>query len=183
MNHCAESGLLHTTRTWRTHAAPGSKPSQGTHTLSPSLPPPLPLSHSPPLPSTFYSSEFIIIHTTDPLPYLTSWTHNSESIGDDFAEGLKDGQILCKVVNAIEPGKIKKIAASSMAFRQMENIAKFLEAAADLGVAGPSLFQTVALYEQKDMLAVLICIQALSRAATEGGYTGPAIDINRPEAI
>ena len=70
-----------------------------------------------------------------------------------------------------------------MAFRQMENVSKFLEAASDLGVAGPSLFQTVALYEQKDMLAVLICIQALSRAATEGGYTGPAMDINRPEAI
>ena len=114
---------------------------------------------------------------------LTWLSDCSESIGDDFAEGLKDGQLLCKVINAISPGKIKKISSSSMAFRQMENVSKFLEAASDLGVAGPSLFQTVALYEQKDMLAVLICIQALSRAATEGGYTGPAMDINRPEAI
>ena len=71
-----------------------------------------------------------------------------------------------------------------MAFRQMENIGFFLEAAASFGVASTSLFQTVDLYEANNMGQVNVCIQATSRAATENlGYTGPAIEVNRPAAM
>ena len=40
----------------------------------------------------------------------------------DMQEILKDGVILCKLVNVIKPGSVKKINKGHMAFKQMENI-------------------------------------------------------------
>lgn len=134
-----------------------------------------------------------------------------------------------------------------MAFRHMENIGFFLEAATTLGAPTTSLFQTVDLYgrlarraqrilrprsyllslfvnllsacvclsvsslgmfphsacvlvtslamyaygtlgyaiacaENANMGQVLVCLQALSRAVTENGYSGPTIDLEAPSA-
>lgn len=105
---------------------------------------------------------------------------DSESVAGDFADALNDGQILCRLINIITPGKIKKINSSSLAFKQMENIGAFLAAVSSYGVPAASSFQTVDLYEKKNMNQVLICIQALSRQATANGYRGPTIDVVRP---
>ena len=40
----------------------------------------------------------------------------------DFAEVLKDGVILCRLMNKIEPGAIKKFKQKGPAFLLMENI-------------------------------------------------------------
>eukprot|EP00030_Apusomonadida_sp_AF-17_P005882 a676558_125.p2 GENE.a676558_125~~a676558_125.p2 ORF type:complete len:153 (+),score=43.57 a676558_125:32-460(+) len=103
-----------------------------------------------------------------------------ESVAGDFHEALKDGQILCRLANAIKPKSVKKINASALPFKQMENIGAFLAAIADWGVPAPSSFQTVDLFEAKNMNQVVLCIQAVSRKATENGYRGPSIDIARP---
>ena len=44
----------------------------------------------------------------------------------DFMTVLKDGHVLCKLVNIIRPGIVKKINKMKMAFMQMENIGSFL---------------------------------------------------------
>merc|ERR1712212_1164849 len=80
---------------------------------------------------------------------------------DHLHEWLKDGIILCKLINAIEPGSVKKINNSNMNFRQMENIGKFLEGAKAYGVQETDLFQTVSLYENQNMAAVVMTIHAL----------------------
>jgi hypothetical protein len=67
----------------------------------------------------------------------------------DFAGLLKDGQILCALINEIRPGAIRKIGASKMPFKQMENVSNFLKACRGLGVAEHDLFETVDLYEEK----------------------------------
>ena len=52
-----------------------------------------------------------------------------------------------------------------MAFKQMENISAFLMGADKVGVRKSEQFQTVDLYEAKNMMAVVDCIWALSRMA------------------
>jgi len=98
-------------------------------------------------------------------------------------EALKDGVALVTAVNTIRPGICAKASTSKMAFKQMENIANYLDACTKLGVPKFSLFQTVALYENKDMLAVLTNIQALGSAAQkEAGYAGPVFGVKLAES-
>lgn len=50
-----------------------------------------------------------------------------------------------------------------MAFKCMENINAFLEAAKELGVPAQETFQTVDLWERQNLNSVVICIQSLGR--------------------
>ena len=60
---------------------------------------------------------------------------------DEFAEQLKDGQALCKLINAIAPGSVKKINTMSATFKQRENIEMYLKACAAYGLKEQDLFQ------------------------------------------
>jgi len=92
-----------------------------------------------------------------------------------FGERLHDGQLLATVANAIEPGKIR-INNSNMPFKQMENISAFLRACRDFGVAEHDLFETVDLFEEKDLNVVLTCVSSLGRAVQKiPGYNGPVL--------
>ena len=89
-----------------------------------------------------------------------------ESIGArSLQEDLKTGEVLCRLVNTLKPGSVKKIAAGSMPFKQMENISQYVSACSALGVPAFETFQTVDLYENKNMMAVVINLHALGRAA------------------
>lgn len=72
-----------------------------------------------------------------------------EKLEGPFGAALKNGQILCKLINAIKPGSVKKIETSAMPFKQMENISNFLRACRNIGVREYELFETVDLYEEK----------------------------------
>jgi len=93
----------------------------------------------------------------------------------EFAEGLKDGQVLCKLINVIKPGSVKKINKNNMAFKQMENIGNFLSACENLGMNKIDLFQTVDLYENQNIPQVVNGIFALGRKASKTGYEGPRL--------
>lgn len=96
---------------------------------------------------------------------------DSSAIGD----ALKNGQALAKLVNKIKPGSVKKIETSSLAFKQMENISNFLRACRSLGVEEYEVFETVDLYEEKDLSVVVDCLFSLSRAIqkTVPEFRGP----------
>ena len=66
-----------------------------------------------------------------------------------FAEGLKNGQVLCTLINRIKSDSVRKIETSSMPFKQMENISSFLRACRALGVADFDVFETLDLFEEK----------------------------------
>ncbi|KAK3739020.1 hypothetical protein QZH41_010478, partial [Actinostola sp. cb2023] len=81
-------------------------------------------------------------------------------IGEEIFEGksgadcvqqtLKDGKVLCRLANTL--GANIKINQQKMPFKQMENISYFLEFCGDtVGVAKYDLFQTVDLYEKRNM--------------------------------
>jgi transgelin len=88
---------------------------------------------------------------------------NTSGDMDNFFEVLKDGVILCKLANALQPGTIKKVNESKMAFKCMENISAFLEASKAFGVPVQETFQSVDLWERQNLNSVVICLQSLGR--------------------
>lgn len=99
---------------------------------------------------------------------------------DDFHEALKNGIYLCKAINVLQPGSVRKIAESKMAFKMMENIGNFLDAAGKFGVQKSDLFQTVDLFEAANMGQVVTAIHALGRVTQKKGLPFPSLDPKKP---
>ena len=93
----------------------------------------------------------------------------------NVAKPLKSGAALCALANAVKPGSIKKVNTSKMAFKEMENISKFLEVCESLGMNKIDLFQTVDLYEAQNIPQVVNAIFAFSRKARKIGFEGPTL--------
>ncbi|KAM6970487.1 transgelin-2-like [Aplochiton taeniatus] len=94
-----------------------------------------------------------------------------------FQNWLKDGCILCQLINSLSGDNkpFKKIQSSGMAFKQMEQISQFLNAAEKYGLTKTDMFQTVDLWEGKDMAAVQRTLMALGSIAVtkdDGSYCG-----------
>ncbi|CAI5795442.1 transgelin [Podarcis lilfordi] len=94
-----------------------------------------------------------------------------------FQVWLKNGIILGKLINSLCASKPVKIPDTppSMVFKQMEQIAQFLKAAEDYGVVKTDIFQTVDLFEAKDMAAVqrtLMALGSLAVTKNDGQYRG-----------
>jgi hypothetical protein len=96
-----------------------------------------------------------------------------------FGDSLKDGVMLCTLMNKIKPGLIPRIQTSSMPFKQMENVSSFVRACRSIGVAEFDLFETVDLYNQKNLGQVAQCIHALGRTIqkTMPDYDGPRLGV------
>ncbi|XP_054721444.1 muscle-specific protein 20-like isoform X2 [Uloborus diversus] len=93
-----------------------------------------------------------------------------------FDEVLRDGTILCNLMNKLMPGCIQKINTSGGQFKMMENINRFQEAAKKWGVPEIDVFQTVDLWERRNISQVAQCLMALGRACyTHPEYTGPCL--------
>lgn len=101
---------------------------------------------------------------------------------DKFQAALKDGKVLCKLVNAIQPGSVKKINESKLAFKQMENIGNFLNACEELKIKKIDMFQTADLYEKVNMHQVVMGIYALGRKAQSIGFDGPSLGTKESQA-
>lgn len=95
-----------------------------------------------------------------------------EVLGEKFPAGvlyedaLRDGLILCKVINKLSPGAVPKVNTSGSQFKMMENINMFQQAIKKYGVPDLDVFQTVDLYEKKDIAQVTSSIFALGRAVS-----------------
>lgn len=97
---------------------------------------------------------------------------------EGYEEGLKDGVVLCRVMNKLQPGAIAKINTSGGQFKLMENITNFQKAIQAYGVPKIDLFQTVDLWEHKDISAVTSTLFALGRTTYnhpewKGPFLGP----------
>jgi hypothetical protein len=101
---------------------------------------------------------------------------------DEFGPSLKDGTILCQLLNVIKPGCVKA-NASKMPFKQMENVSNYLKVSRALGVKQHDCFETVDLYEQKDLLLVALQIHALGAAIQVScpEFQGPKIGVKIAE--
>ncbi|XP_037945545.1 muscle-specific protein 20 [Teleopsis dalmanni] len=98
--------------------------------------------------------------------------------GQEYEDVLKDGQVLCNLINKLQPNSVPKINSSGGQFKMMENINNFQKALKDYGVADLDVFQTVDLWEKKDIAQVTNTIFALGRACYKhaefpGPFLGP----------
>jgi hypothetical protein len=99
-----------------------------------------------------------------------------------FHESLKNGQLLCKLMNKLKPGCIPKVNNSNMPFMQMENIGYFLKAATDVGLRNTDTFQTVDLYEDKNVPKVIQSLMILGSLSQKlPNYHGPKIGVKLAE--
>ncbi|XP_047626111.1 transgelin-2-like [Phacochoerus africanus] len=92
---------------------------------------------------------------------------------ENFQNWLKDGTVLCELINGLYPkgqAPVKKIQASIMAFKQMEQISQFLQAAECYGINTTDIFQTVDLWEGKNMACVQQMLMNLGGLAVARDY-------------
>jgi len=95
---------------------------------------------------------------------------------DDFEFVLKDGTVLCRLMNKIHPMSIKKYRETGTPFMLMENIQAFLGAAKKYGVPAEELFQTADLFERRNIPQVVLCLYSLGRITQHHPeYIGPKI--------
>ncbi|EHB13121.1 Transgelin-2 [Heterocephalus glaber] len=97
---------------------------------------------------------------------------------ENFQNWLKDGTVLCELINGLHPegqAPVKKIQASTMAFKQVEQISQFLQAAERYSINTTDIFQTVDLWEGKNMACVqqtLMNLDGLAVARDDGLFSG-----------
>jgi hypothetical protein len=98
-----------------------------------------------------------------------------QSIGD----WLKDGKVLCELANKIQPGSVKKVNSSAMPFKMMENITYFTDFARSVGVPENTMFATVDLYEEKNIVSVINCLYVFGGIVQVEvpSFTGPKLGI------
>jgi len=124
----------------------------------------------------------------DVVGWITELTGEKQEDGQTVQEWLKNGQVLCKLINTIKPGTVKKINTLKSPFKEMENITFFTTATRNLGVPEMSMFATPDLYENKNMGSVINTIYQLGGVVQvsvpefKGPHIGVAIDVSIEDA-
>ena len=108
--------------------------------------------------------------------------------GKSLYEALSSGELLCDLINTVQPGLVPRITRASectemsamrIAAKQRDNITRYLEACAGLGMRQYDLFMVVDLFEQKNLDAVSKNILSLSQLAAEefSEWHGPVLSV------
>lgn len=91
-------------------------------------------------------------------------------IGSNFQLGLKDGVILCELINKLQPGSVKKVNESSLNWPQLENIGNFIKAIQAYGMKPHDIFEANDLFENGNMTQVQTTLVALAGLAKTKGF-------------
>lgn len=98
--------------------------------------------------------------------------------GYSYEDSLRDGILLCRLMNRLSPGIVPKINTSGGDYKMMDNINQFQKACIKYGVTDVDLFQTTDLWDRKNVALVTTTIFAVGRACYRhpefrGPYLGP----------
>ena len=80
-----------------------------------------------------------------------------------YDEALRDGIILCKLMNKLKPGSVPRIKLVGSGFQLRDNLNQFQIAAREYGLPETDLFQSVDLYDRHNIAQVTMTIYALGR--------------------
>ncbi|XP_066248989.1 muscle-specific protein 20-like [Euwallacea similis] len=91
---------------------------------------------------------------------------------------LRDGIILCKLMNRLQPGIVPRINIGGGDYKMMDNLSQFQKACVKYGVPDVDLFQTTDLWDQKNIALVTTTIFAIGRTCYRhpewrGPFLGP----------
>ncbi|XP_028666946.2 calponin-3a [Erpetoichthys calabaricus] len=90
-------------------------------------------------------------------------------IGDNFQKGLKDGVILCELINKLAQGSVKKINHSQLNWHKLENLGNFIKAMLSYGMKPTDIFEANDLFENGNMTQVQTSLIALASLAKTKG--------------
>jgi len=101
----------------------------------------------------------------------------SKPPNESFEAYLKDGTVLCRFINILKPGSVKKIVKKGSGnFQLMGNVENFQKAIKAYGIDDREVFQTCDLFEQRNIVQVALCLWALARQVHKyPDYQGPKI--------
>ncbi|XP_072420623.1 calponin-1-like isoform X3 [Chiloscyllium punctatum] len=104
------------------------------------------------------------------------------TLTENLMEELKNGVILCQLINKLQPGSVKKISDSPQNWHQLENIGNFIKAITKYGVKRHDSFEANDLYEGCNLTQVQTTLMALaSMAKTKGYHTRSDIGVRYAE--
>lgn len=104
-----------------------------------------------------------------------------ESLIDDcippkaFDELLRDGVLLCRAINVLQPGSVSKIVKPFTKENYTANVNSFLQAAQKFGVPSDKLFKTEELVEGSNIPNVINTMLTIGRICFEKGWEGPTL--------
>ncbi|NXD74758.1 CNN1 protein, partial [Eolophus roseicapillus] len=95
---------------------------------------------------------------------LRAWIEatTGRRIGDNFMDGLKDGVILCELINKLQPGSVQKVNEPVQNWHKLENIGNFLRAITRYGVKPHDIFEANDLFENTNHTQVQSTLIALA---------------------
>ncbi|XP_053572014.1 calponin-1 [Bombina bombina] len=102
---------------------------------------------------------------------LREWIESvtGRKIGEKFMDSLKDGVILCELINKLYPGSVRKINDSPQNWHQLENIGNFIKAISDYGIRPDDIFEANDLFENTNFSQVQSTLVALASVAKAKG--------------
>eukprot|EP00339_Tiarina_fusa_P001689 CAMPEP_0116999016 /NCGR_PEP_ID=MMETSP0472-20121206/1886_1 /TAXON_ID=693140 ORGANISM="Tiarina fusus, Strain LIS" /NCGR_SAMPLE_ID=MMETSP0472 /ASSEMBLY_ACC=CAM_ASM_000603 /LENGTH=550 /DNA_ID=CAMNT_0004698343 /DNA_START=38 /DNA_END=1686 /DNA_ORIENTATION=+ len=91
------------------------------------------------------------------MQWISATLEDPELAGNSepLQEILKDGTVLCRLMNKFIPGVIKRVNVSKLPFKQMENISNYVNICEKIGLSESERFQTLDLFEAKDIVCVM----------------------------
>ncbi|NP_001085014.1 calponin L homeolog [Xenopus laevis] len=109
----------------------------------------------------------------DPLKEaeLRQWIDGltGRTIGNNFMDSLKDGIILCELINKLQPGSVRKINEATQNWHKLENIGNFIKGIMQYGVKPHDIFEANDLFENTNLTQVQCTLLALASVAKSKG--------------
>ncbi|XP_071800664.1 myophilin-like isoform X5 [Asterias amurensis] len=109
------------------------------------------------------------------LRFIKDMTH--EDFDMEHPEGLKDGKVLCKLINGLlDDGSKVKYDPGNSTFKMRANVESFIDGCKKFGLKEQELFQVNDLFEGKNVCQFTQCIYAIGRRLqADDDYRGPKL--------
>ncbi|XP_072346836.1 calponin-1-like isoform X1 [Scyliorhinus torazame] len=106
---------------------------------------------------------------------LRNWIEDvtGATLTENLMDDLKNGVILCQLINKLQPGSVKKISDSPQNWHQLENIGNFVKAIIKYGVKLHDSFEANDLYENCNLTQVQTTLMALASMVSVSAVTIP----------